>query len=103
MIEIMGKVTVRRLPALGDLFRKYQIIIDGKNVGYVKNNQVWTGECSEGPHSIQLKIDWKITAAIAFESTAEFECQSPGQGWKIFSAVAKILNSDEYIQFRKCK
>lgn len=99
----MGKVTVRRLPALGDIFRKYQIFIDGENVGFVKNNGVWTGECSDGPHSIQLKIDWKITTAINFDSTAEFECQSPGQGWKIFTAVSKVWNSEDYIQIRKCK
>ena len=49
-----------------DIARAYKVIIDGVEVGDIKNGEIKEYELNEGFHSLQLKIDWCSSQAESF-------------------------------------
>ena len=49
-----------------DVTRAYKVIIDGIEVGVIKNGETKEYDLNEGFHSLQLKIDWCSSQAESF-------------------------------------
>lgn len=69
----MPQLIVRRPSSTVDMIRRYKILLDGVEIGTIKNNDELRYEIEPGPHVIQAKIDWCGSRAV------EFECRSDEQ------------------------
>ena len=58
-METTARVTLKRLTRpLGDAFRSYKVMIDGKAVGAIKRRQTLHFDVGPGHHEIHLEIDF---------------------------------------------
>ena len=70
-----------------DRLRSYQILLDGKKIGAIKNGEKISFDISEGNHQLYLKIDWCRSNSIDFENYGKdihFKCRSNLKGLKMF-------------------
>ncbi|MCX5674841.1 MAG: hypothetical protein NTX87_07520 [Planctomycetota bacterium] len=79
-----------------DAYRKYAILIDGRQIGSVKNGETKTISLEPGAHTLRLKIDWCSSNTISFDltsnETARFRCGSNFLGpLCVFFAPSKYL------------
>lgn len=54
----MPTIIIKRKTDYVNSFRSYQLILDGKKVGTIKNGETKELETTTGQHCIQAKIDW---------------------------------------------
>lgn len=90
----MGKITLYRAPSIADMFRAYQIHVDGSQIGSIKRGETVELDVESGEHIIQLKIDWLESNPVAFEiddGTVNFECGSNFSGFRILKAAVYLL------------
>ena len=66
-----GTVIVHRGNSMQDMLRSYKILIDGNEVGKIKQNEEQQYELKYGKHVIQFKIDWKGSKLLEFEPNDE--------------------------------
>lgn len=67
----MPTITVRRGKGWMDKFRKYRILIDGVEVGRIKQGVELTCEVAEGPHVVEARIDWCSAEPLAVDVGSE--------------------------------
>lgn len=67
-----GKVTIARASAYVDRARAYKIMIDGHEVGRIKNDTSQTLSVPAGSHELFLKVDWATSPPLTVDV-------SPGQ------------------------
>ncbi len=77
----MAILTLKREKRWADKLRAYKILFDGREVGSIKEGEVWTFSCEPGRHTLQLKIDWCVSPTLEFDVAADsqeiaFECRS---------------------------
>lgn len=77
----LANITLKRKKAWGDCLRSYKILLDGTEVGTIKQGHTWTHNCNPGQHSLQLKVDWLTSPKVDFEVTSDnqpivFECRN---------------------------
>jgi hypothetical protein len=72
----MAVLRIRRSTGQIDRYRAYQIILNDRNVGKVKNDEIVELNISSSRHELYLKIDWCESDAIQFNiaegDTVEF-------------------------------
>lgn len=72
-------VKIMRKKKWGDLFRFYEIILDGKNVGTIFASQSIYVPVEPGHHSLKMNIDWcgseEINFSIGSGEEITFECE----------------------------
>lgn len=73
-------VNILRRKTLLDLFRFYEVIFDGENVGIIFAGQNISVLVEPGYHSLQMKIDWCSSEEINFNvapgEEITFKCES---------------------------
>jgi hypothetical protein len=57
-----------REPAWANKFRSYRVLIDGRELGRIREKEVALFEVSPGSHEVELKIDWKRSPVLRVES-----------------------------------
>jgi hypothetical protein len=67
-----ARVTITRGTAYVDRARAYKIMLDGQEVGRIKNNTSETIPVPAGPHELFLKVDWASSPTATFDA-------APGQ------------------------
>ena len=83
----MAVITIVRASGALDILRAYRIILDGQNIGHIKDGETKEFTVSEGRHQLALKIDWCGSRTIQFTATArdklEFHAKSnlTGKNW----------------------
>lgn len=90
----MGKIIVSRTTGLIDMFRAYQVVIDGERVGEVKRGGTVEIELEEGRHAIQLEIDWCRSNTVLFDldgKTARFVGGNNFDGMKLLVAIFHLM------------
>jgi hypothetical protein len=65
-----GRLTIARDSAYVDRARAYKIMVDGKEVGRIKNNTSQTISVPGGSHELFLKVDWATSPTLTFEVNA---------------------------------
>jgi hypothetical protein len=64
----MPSVTVRRDKGWADSLRKYRILLDGVEIGRLREGEVLRQEISDGQHVIEARIDWASSQPLRFEA-----------------------------------
>lgn len=90
--ETILKIT--RLTSYPDRLRVYKIVVDGKEMGFIRAGETVQVSVEPGNHRINLKIDWCRSNIIEIVAKAEteykLECGSSLSGWRIFLALLYI-------------
>ncbi|SEW39560.1 hypothetical protein [[Clostridium] fimetarium] len=91
-------IRITRASEYVDSIRKYNVIVDGKNIGKIKDGMTEEFEIPTGEHTIYLKIDWCRSNKIFFDAvdneTLEFNCGNSID-------KSKLLKGFLYITFLK--
>jgi hypothetical protein len=84
-------LTVTRDSGYADKIRKYEVLIDGKQVGEIANGETKSFDVTPGGHTIQLKIDWARSNQIEFTSSnnedLRFKVSSPLRGINLIKSI----------------
>ncbi len=96
-----GSIRLRRLKASRDIMRRYKVLVDGDEVGYIKQSQEWGFAVPAGNHTLQLKIDWCSSKPISFTlaegETVGFVCV----GGDFLHLLDIIFSRNDYIQLER--
>ena len=91
----MALLKIVRDSGYADRMRAYQVLLDGKNIGGIRNGETKDFPVSEGEHLLSLKIDWCGSKTIKFfvadGDTTTFYAKSNLRGAKVFSALWYVL------------
>ena len=83
-----------------DKARAYKVLIDGAEVGTIKDGQEEVFEVSPGPHTLRMKIDWCKSRELAVDvpegGEASFVCR-PG-GNSIMALMHAVITPGNYVQ-----
>ena len=72
------------------MFRSYRILLDGEEVGRLKEGRELRLEIEEGHHVIRAKIDWCGSHPLSFEAGSDditVNVRSGVRGWRVILAV----------------
>lgn len=83
-----------------DKFRKYELIIDGKKCGKIRNNSEIKINLTEGTHTLYLLIDWcksnELVITINENEDVLLECYPNSKGKSIFKNLFSFLNNTSH-------
>ena len=68
------ELTITRKKQFIDIFRKYKIFVDDKEIASIGRGQTLKLDVEPGKHTLQLKIDWESSNKVEFDSPVKFEC-----------------------------
>ena len=80
----MGEATlvVARPKAYMDKVRSYRIMLDGQEIGRIKDGSEESLTIPAGQHELQLKIDWAVSPTATFNvgegEIVRFNCKPKG-------------------------
>ena len=98
----MANLKIVRDSGYADRLRAYQVILDGRRVGEIKDGETQEFAIVPGQHQISLKIDWCGSKAIEFTVTGEerltFQAKSNLRGPRVFAAIwYAIFDRNSYL------
>jgi hypothetical protein len=98
----MALLRIVRDSGYADLLRAYQVIVDGREVGEVRDGETKEFPVAGGTHQLRLKIDWCGSKTVSFTvsemETAIFQAKSNLRGGKLFAALRFVLfDRDSYL------
>ncbi|MEC1431377.1 hypothetical protein P9C69_11780 [Bacillus subtilis] len=83
--------------------REYSVLIDGAEMGTIKDGGRLRIDLPPGEHVIQVKIAWctspTLRFALAEGEVLKFRCGSPLRGWKLLLALFSVLGRPENYLF----
>ena len=83
----MPSISVSRDSGYVDRIRAYRVVVDGREVGRLRNGETKTFSVESGTHELRIKIDWCCSHTIRFtlaaNQTSAFECGSALRGAKV--------------------
>jgi len=90
--ETILKIT--RLTSYSDRLRSYKIVVDGREMGFIKAGETVRVLVEPGNRRVYLKIDWCssniIDLAVKAQTEYKLECGSRLTGLRIFLAYLYI-------------
>lgn len=75
-----------------DKLRAYKVLLDGAEIGDIRQGESKDFSAHDGKHTLQLKIDWCSSAPVTFDLADKpitFECGSNNAMKAAFSAFFK--------------
>jgi len=91
----MEKIILHRPPGYTDIFRAYEILLDGQPIGNIKRGESVEFDVEQGEHVLQLRIDWLTSNTEIFhtmDGPAKFTCGSNFDGKKILLAAIYLFS-----------
>ncbi|MBK4205622.1 hypothetical protein EGI09_17315 [Bacillus subtilis] len=83
--------------------RGYSVLIDGTEMGNIKDGGRLRIALPPGEHVIQVKIAWCTSQTLRFTlaegEVLKFRCGSPIRGWKLLLVLFSVLGSPEHYLF----
>lgn len=77
--------------------REYSVLIDGAEMGTIKDGGRLRIDLPPGEHVIQVKIAWCTSPTLRFTlaegEVLKFRCGSPLRGWKLLLALFSVLEA----------
>ena len=100
-----NSITISRDSGYADRIRAYLVMVDGKELGRLKNGETQTS-VEPGAHEIVMKIDWcgsnTIIFSLADGESARFDCGSSLRGAQMFLSLYYIIFArNEYLWLRQ--
>jgi hypothetical protein len=97
----MVTITVHRDRGWADKLRKYQILLDGVEIGRLAEGNMLVHQVGEGRHVVEAKVDWCGSQPLSFEANADdvsITVKSALRGWRVFLAgFYPIFNRRGYL------
>lgn len=97
-------IRITRESGYADVLRAYQVVLDGKVVGKIKDGEQFEFDVAPGKHQLNLKVDWCRSNIVDFEvgqGAVEFECGSNVGGCNGPMAIVYVLFlSHDYLWLR---
>jgi hypothetical protein len=97
----MTTLTVHRDKGWSDKLRKYQILLDGVEIGRLGQGEKLMQQVADGRHVLEATIDWCGSQPLSFEANTEdvvVTVKSALQGWRILlSSFYIIFNRRGYL------
>ncbi len=98
-------IKLKRITCWPDRLRAYKVMLDGKEIGKIKNGEEREFDAPAGRHRLCLKIDWCGSNTVDFETpgnAVEFECGSNLTEGKALLAILYItFLRDHYIWLKR--
>lgn len=86
-------VVTRESAALAYAGRAFNVLVDGQQIGKIRNGATEAYDLAAGPHTVMVKVDLaKVSVPITVESggTVELACGVPG-GLRMFSPTGSVF------------
>lgn len=97
----MVTITVHRDKGYADKLRKYQVLLNGVEIGRLAEGDKLVHQVSEGRHVIEAKVDWCGSKPLSFEANANdvsVTVKSALRGWRVLLAgLYAIFNRRGYL------
>jgi len=91
----MTNLTIVRDSGYADRLRAYTIVLDGVEIGTIRDDETKTFPIVLGPHSLSLKIDWcgskPVKLAADDGASVAFDARSNLRSPKILSALWRSI------------
>lgn len=90
----MGAVAVRRDVGWADRLRAYRIVIDGVEVGQLRQGEELRHDLTDGPHTLSAEIDWCGGGPISIDGSAAEQCvvvRNALRGWRIWLVLVYVV------------
>lgn len=99
----MPTLTVRRDRGWTDRCRTYRILVDGAEVGRLRQGERLTVEIAPGPHEAEARIDWCGSRPLSFAcdegQDVEIVVRGAVRGWRrLFAARTVLRRPDDYLE-----
>ena len=65
-----ASLTITRGTAFVDRARSYKVMLDGAELGRIKNDTTQTFSVPPGAHELHLKVDWASSPVVSFNVAA---------------------------------
>jgi hypothetical protein len=88
-------IIIKRGKGYADKMRAYKVLLDGTEIGNIRQGESKQFPVQEGKYTLQLKIDWCTSEPITFDLADKpitFECGSNTAMKAAFSAFFKTKN-----------
>lgn len=98
---------INRQSTWADRFRAYQIMLNGEQIGKIKNGETVELEVHKGHHEILLKVDWCFSNTLHFDygdDPVTLECGSNYSGKRLWLGVIHVLfprQEEDYLWLRE--
>jgi hypothetical protein len=98
-----GSVSIKRASAWNSRVRAFKVLIDGSEVGSIKNGKTERFEVASGRHVCQLRIDWCTSPLVEVEvpprGDVSLECGfHPTPWWSIFGRAVSAPHEALYLR-----
>ncbi len=94
-----ARLTITRGTAYVDRARAYKIMLDGQEVGRIKNDMTETISVPAGAHEVFLKVDWASSPIQTFEAKPgqeiRFSCRPTANAF--MALLQSLFNRKNYI------
>lgn len=102
----MATLKITRDSGYADLVRAYDVILDGKKIGELRNGESKEFSVTPGQHALAAKIDWCGSKTLQFHArdsnTVSFNIRSNLRGLMIFLVLWYVLfDRDSYLLIEK--
>lgn len=94
-------IILKRGKGYADKMRAYTVLLDGNEIGKIRQGESKQFQAQEGKHTLQLKIDWCISKPITFdlaEKYITFEC---GSNTAIKAAFSAFFKTNDYMWLKR--
>ena len=94
-------IIIKRVTGYADKFRAYKVLLDGIEIGDIRQGESKQFPVQEGKHTLQLKIDWCTSESITFDfldKPIEFEC---GSNTAMKAALSAFFKTNNYMRFKR--
>src|SRR5687767_7984917 len=68
-MSAQATIELQRGSAYTDRLRAYKVLVDGREVGQIKNGQTESFTVEPGRHEVMLKIDWATSPPVTIDAT----------------------------------
>lgn len=93
-----GEIVLHRSKSYRDRLRKYNVLVDGEQIGHISAGEVKTFPLPPGDHTVELRIDWKgspvLNVSITPGEKLHFACGGKGASSALLDLFKK---SDAWI------
>jgi hypothetical protein len=76
-----SSLVLTRAKTMSDKMRAYKVIVDGTEVGRIKEGEEASYKLDSGSHNLLIKIDWTSSPPVSFDlapgEQVRFECKGP--------------------------
>ncbi|MED1072680.1 hypothetical protein [Bacillus spizizenii] len=96
-------IEISRVSQYVNKLRGYSVLIDGTEVGNIKDGGRLRIDLQPGEHVIQVKVAWCTSQILRFNlaegEVLKFRCGSPIRGWKLLLVLFSVLGRPENYLF----